>query len=115
MLTALAAGIARRDPAERPPAAASAASLPVGTTIVKRIGVERGADTRVAVHRGDTLELEVAGDALDSVLIEGLDLMDAFEPDTPARFVLLIDAPAGIYPIRLVDADRRIGMIEILP
>jgi hypothetical protein len=65
------------------------------------------------VHRGDVLRLEVSGDELDSVLIEQLDRMEAIEPSTPARFELLVDAPAGVYPIRLVEADRRIGAIEI--
>ena len=39
--------------------------------------------------------------------------MEAIEPSTPARFDILAEAPAGVYPIRLVDADRRIGSIEI--
>jgi len=116
LLTALAAGLGPREPAiPRSAAAVSADPLPAGTTVVKRIGAETGADGRVVVHRGDTLQLEVAGDTLDSVLIERLDRMDGIEPDTAARFELLIDAPAGVYPIRLVDADRRVGMIEIRP
>jgi hypothetical protein len=65
------------------------------------------------VRRGDVLKLEVTGDVLDSVEIERLDRMEAIEPLTPARFELLAEAPAGVYPIRLVDADRRIGAIEI--
>ena len=73
----------------------------------------RASNSRIAVKRGDTLQLEVAGDVLDAVLIERLDRIDAIEPTTPARFDLLIDAPAGSYPIRLVDADRRIGSIVI--
>jgi hypothetical protein len=46
-------------------------------------------------------------------LIERLDRIDGIEPSTPARFEILADAPAGVYPIRLVEADRRIGSIEI--
>jgi hypothetical protein len=67
----------------------------------------------VVVSRGDLLQLEVSGDTLDSVLIERLDRMDGIEPLTPARFEILAEAPAGVYPIKLVDADRRIGSIEI--
>jgi hypothetical protein len=55
----------------------------------------------------------VSGDLLDTVLIEQLDRIDAIEPTTPARFEFLVDAQAGVYPIRLVEADRRIGTIEI--
>ena len=49
---------------------------------------------------------------LDAVLIERLGLIDAIDPTTPARFTVLADAP-GVYPIRLVDADRRIGTLEV--
>jgi hypothetical protein len=65
------------------------------------------------VQRGDLLELEVAGDTLDSVLIERLDRIDAIEPTTPARFNMVVDATAGIYPIRLVEADQRIGALVV--
>ena len=71
-----------------------------------------GADTEVLVRRGEVLQLEVRGDVLDSVLIERLDRVEAIEPTTPARFEFLADAAAGVYPIRLVEADRRIGSIE---
>ena len=36
----------------------------------------------------------------------------AIEPLTPARFEVLAERP-GVYPIRLVEADRRIGRLEI--
>jgi hypothetical protein len=111
LLTALAAGLAPQPETEAPPAERSA--LPVGTTVSEEISAAPGADTRVVVSRGDVLKLEVSGDTLDSVLIERLDRMEAIEPLTPARFELLADAPPGVYPIKLVDADRRIGSIEI--
>jgi len=114
LLSALAAGLAPRAPeTERGPVGTTAATLPAGTTVEKEIPAEPGATTRVAVRRGDTLRLEVAGNTLDSVLIERLDRIEAFEPEKNARFEILIDAPAGAYPIRLVDADRRIGTLEI--
>jgi hypothetical protein len=114
LLTALAASIAPRDltGGDDPPPAAS--SLPAGRVVAREIpAVPGAAAARIAVKRGDTLELEVFGDLLDSVLLERLDYIDAIEPTTPARFNILIDAPAGSYPIRLVDADRRIGSIVI--
>ena len=114
LLTAVAASIAPRDltggddNAVTPPP-----DLPAGTTIAEEIPAAPGSNSRISVSRGDTLRLEVAGDVLDSVLIERLDFVDGIEPTTPARFDLLIDAPAGSYPIRLVDADRRIGSIVV--
>jgi protein-disulfide isomerase len=111
LLAALAAGLAPQ-PAEDPPSVQES-QLPAGGRVVEEISAAPGADSRVVVQRGDVLALEVSGDTLDSVLIERLDRMEAIDPSTPARFELLADAPAGVYPLRLVEADRRIGSIEI--
>jgi len=112
LLAALAAGVAPREQAAESPRL-ERSTLPAGTEVVEEIPAEPGADSRVKVQRGDVLKLEVSGDVLDSVLIERLDRVEAIEPLTPARFELLVDAPAGAYPIRLVEADRRIGVIDI--
>ncbi len=111
LLTVLAAGLAPREASE--PSAAQSSGLPAGTTVVEEIPAEPGADSRVVVRRGDVLQLAVSGDTLDSVLIERLDRIEAIEPLTPARFEILAEWPAGVYPIRLIEADRRIGSIEI--
>jgi hypothetical protein len=99
------------------PTGQGASALPPGEITERTISAAPGADTRVTVERGDVLELEVevevGGTLLDAVLLERLDRIDGIEPSSPARFNLLVEAPAGIYPIRLVAADRRIGMIEI--
>jgi hypothetical protein len=113
LLTALGAGLAPREQAAQPPPAQTASSQPAGGTVDKQIPAAEGSDTQVVVRRGEVLRLEVSGDVLDSVLIERLDRMEAIAPLTPARFDILADAPAGLYPIRLVDADRRIGSIQI--
>ena len=119
LLTAVAASIAPRDltggdeggPVRGPD------DLPAGDTVTREIPSAPGSDSRIAVSRGDTLELEVSveasGDLRDAVLIERLDRIDPIDPTTNARFNLLIDAPAGTYPIRLIEDDRRIGAIVI--
>jgi hypothetical protein len=112
LLAALAAGIAPQRSADDD-APQQKSELPVGGEVVKQLSAEPGADGSVMVRRGDVLKLEVSGDELDSVMIEGLERIEAIEPTTPARFELLIDAPAGIYPLRLLEADRRIGTIQI--
>jgi hypothetical protein len=112
LLTALAAGLAPQPPRDEAPPTEPSTLRPVNV-VAEEIPAEPGADSHVVVSRGDVLQLEVSGDTLDSVLIERLDRMEAIEPTTPARFEILADAPAGVYPIRLVDADRRIGSIEI--
>ena len=110
LLSALAAGLAPSDDAGAPSAGGT---LPAGTTVTERISAEPAANSRIVVRRGDLLELEVAGDVIDTVLIERLDRMDAIEPRTPARFNLVVDAAVGSYPIRLVEADRRIGSVVV--
>jgi hypothetical protein len=113
LLTALAASIAPRNLTDGDDAATRPPDLAAGRTIAEEIPAAPGSNSRIAVSRGDTLQLEVAGDVFDSVLIERMDRVDGIEPTTPARFDLLIDSPAGSYPIRLVDADYRIGSIVI--
>jgi len=114
LLTALAASIAPRDLTGGDDSVVTGPDpLPPGTTIAEEIPAAPGSDSRITVSRGDTLQLQVVGDVLDSVLIERLDRVDAIDPKTPARFDLLIDSPPGSYPIRLVDADYRIGSIVI--
>jgi hypothetical protein len=111
LLAVLAAGLAPQQPGDdAPPAPMS--DLPPGVDVVEEISAD-DSDARVIVHRGDVLSLAVTGDTPDSVLIERLDRIESIDPSTPARFELLADAPAGVYPIRLIDADRRIGAIVI--
>jgi protein-disulfide isomerase len=111
LLAALAAGLAPQPAQEVPPTEQS--QLPAGGRVVEEISAAPGADSRVVVRRGDVLALEVSGDTNDSVLIERLDRIESIDPTTPARFELLADAPAGVYPLRLIESDRRIGSIEI--
>jgi hypothetical protein len=114
LLAALAASIVPRDLTGGDDPPPERTNLPAGRTVARDITATPGAaPTRINVKRGDTLELEVDGDLLDQVLLERLDLVDPIEPSTPARFNLVVDAPAGSYPIRLVEADRRIGSIVI--
>jgi hypothetical protein len=112
LLAALAAGLAPQEQVTEQPHE-QRSSLRAGTTVVEEIPAAPGSDSRVVVRRGDVLKLEVTGDTLDSVLIERLDRIEAIEPLTPARFEILADTAPGSYPIRLLEADRRIGTIEI--
>ena len=115
LLTALAAAIAPRDRVEPGTPVQNPASVlePTGKTVTRSISAKAGSETSVKVRRGDMLELEVEGDMLDTVLLERLDRLDGIEPTTPARFDMLVEAPAGTYPIRLIESDTRIGRIQI--
>jgi hypothetical protein len=114
LLAALAASVAPRDLTGGDDPPPETTNLPAGRSVAREITAAPGAaPARITVNRGDTLELEVGGDLLDEVLLERLDMIEPIEPVTPARFNIVIDQPAGSYPIRLVDADRRIGSIVI--
>ena len=62
---------------------------------------------------GDLIQLEVAGDMLDSVEIERLDRIDGDRADHAGALRGAGRGTPGVYPIRLIEADRRIGRLEI--
>src|SRR3954447_8400746 len=126
-LTALAAALAPR-PTVTPPrsslqpsptAPSSAATAGTASRVVSRTlsadeGAGRGGNAVVRAREGDTLRLTVRGDVLDSVELQGLDQIEPLEPGSPAHFELTADEP-GEHAIVLLDADRRIGRIDIRP
>jgi hypothetical protein len=73
---------------------------------------KRNAQT-VRAHVGDQLQLRVESPRrADEVEIPALDEIDDVDPDAPAHFDLLL-FDKGRFPVRLVDADRQIGAIEV--
>lgn len=69
----------------------------------------------VPVKLGEQLALSVRSTkATDLVEIPALGLIDSAAPDKPANFDLLADRQ-GDFGIRLVEADRLIGRIEVRP
>jgi hypothetical protein len=122
-LTALATSLAPRPGVSgrgsgTPAPPSSADSRPAPGTERSRV-VERtlvadpGARPAVVLARvGDTIRLMVKGDILDSVELEGLDEIEPVEPGSPARFEVLAEE-RGDHAIRLMDADRRIGRLDI--
>jgi hypothetical protein len=111
LLTALAAGLAPEPEDTDTPPSQPAARPPA--VVEESISADQ-ADQDVRAQVGDLIRLEVTGDLLDQVQIERLDRIDPIEPLTPARFEVIAETP-GVYPIRLIDADRRIGRLDIRP
>jgi hypothetical protein len=111
LLTALAAGLAPEPAPEELPPVETDTRAP--ETVEQSLSTDV-ADQRVRARVGDLVRLEVSGDVLDAVEIEQLDRIDAIEPTTPARFEV-IPQQEGVYPIRLIEADRRIGRLDISP
>lgn len=91
------------------------AKVPRGEGTSATITVDPKKVSVVPVSLGDQLALTVksAGEA-DLVEIPALGLFDAVSPEAPATFDLFADR-AGDYGIRLVEADRLVGRIEVRP
>jgi hypothetical protein len=87
---------------------------PARSAVVERtIDASAGArNPRLRVRTGDIVRLVVRGDVLDAVALEGLDEIEPVEPGSPARFEFVAEA-RGDHAIVLLDADRRVGLLEI--
>ena len=111
-ITALAAGLAPRESAQRddasptPAASAQAAPQPVEATLDAQ-----SEGQRVEAQVGQMVRIVVESDELDSVELAELGTETA-DPESPAIFELLAEVP-GNYPIELLQAERRIGELEI--
>jgi heme/copper-type cytochrome/quinol oxidase subunit 2 len=117
-LTALAASVAPPPPRTTvtpggaPPdvQAPRADVRPLDVRRTLRIGAT--ARPRIELELGQNLTLDVAGDVIDTVAIPELGVLEPVEPGSPAGIQVYADTP-GMYPIRLLDANRSIGVIEI--
>jgi hypothetical protein len=93
-----------------PPAARL--SDPDAFDVSKTLSAAAGAEQQtVAAELGDRVEIVVEGPELDVVLLGDLGA-EGLEAGFPARFELLADTP-GRYPLVLMNAERRIGTLEV--
>jgi hypothetical protein len=103
-----------RTPAPASPTPSPSAGAPgnASDVIARRVDAN-GPDVpvRIDVPRGHTLELTVAVGGPDSVAFGELDV-DAADAGSPAQFELYADLP-GEYPLSLVNAGRRIGVVRV--
>jgi hypothetical protein len=76
------------------------------------IEVDKAKRTVVPVELGDQLPLIVRSPKPDLVEIPALGLLEPVNSNAPARFDVFADT-TGDYGIRLVDANRIIGRIEV--
>ena len=115
-LTALAAGVAPRerlgtDSGNTPAPAVTPAAVAAGT--VERTLNAGATGQRVVARVGQTVELTVESDTLETVSLDEYGDQTA-EADSPAHFELLADVP-GNYAISVLDPAQRIGTLEIQP
>ena len=112
-LTALTASLAPRETraSARTHSATPAAPLAPAPEPVEETLDAGGEGQRVVARVGQNVTIVVRSEELDTVSLGDLGI-ETTEPDSPARFELLADAP-GTYPIELLEADRQIGVLEI--
>ena len=114
-LTVVAASLAPRQPEPRDQRAAEATPTSSAdaedseTTPPERLSTN-GKPRRLVVDRGALFDLIVDGDELDSVSLEGE--VEIITEETNARFNVYADTP-GVYEIRLVEANRRVGTLVV--
>jgi len=112
LLTAVAASVAPRETGSRDDAAVTPAAPAKPAVEPVQETLDASAEgQRVLARVGQTVTIVVRSDTLDTVSLAELGA-ETTEPDSPARFELLADAP-GSYPIELLQAERRIGVLEI--
>ena len=111
-ITALAAGLAPRESAQREEASPTPATPAAPATEPVEATLDAASEgQRVKAEVGQIVRIVVNTDELDSVQLGDLGTETA-DPESPARFELLADEP-GTYPIELLEAERKIGELEI--
>jgi hypothetical protein len=111
-LTALAAGLApRQTPSGEGETATSTPSGEAAPEPVEATLDAQSEGQRVRARVGQIVRIVVNSAELDSVSLAEVGTKTA-EPDSPARFELLAEVP-GSYGIDLLEAERRIGTLEI--
>jgi hypothetical protein len=111
VITALAAGLAPRESAMNDDSPAPSATAAVVQKPVMQTLDAQAEGQRVEAEVGQIVRIVVTSDELDTVSMAELGF-ETTEPDSPARFELLAEVP-GTYPIKLLEADRQIGELEI--
>ena len=86
--------------------------LTAGRLVKKAIDADRRHPTTVRIELGDQLQLRVTSRRADQVEIPRVGELQDVDRFTPADFDLL-PFERGSYPIRLVEAKRKIGRIVV--
>jgi hypothetical protein len=112
-LTALAAGVAPRQPAGTDPSAGAPSVTPPlrASGRVQRTLDAAATGQHVVARVGQTVVLTVRAQELSTVSLGDVGVQTA-DADSPARFELIADVP-GDYPIELLESEERIGTLEI--
>jgi hypothetical protein len=100
-------------PAQTAPAAAQAPAPAAGLFRVT-IAADPKKISRVVLYVGEELQLTVNSGLFDQIAIPELGEVEPVSPDGPAQFDLLL-VRAGDYAVRLVDARKKVAVLEVNP
>lgn len=70
-------------------------------------------DKVVTAHVGDVVELSITSKTSDEAYIENMGIDVPVEPDVPGTLRLVAER-AGDYPVRLMWAQKRVGVVEVV-
>lgn len=87
-------------------------TVPAGKDLEATIRADPARIQVIRLVAGDQLSLTITSARFDQVEIPGLGLVRAVGPSAPAQFELLAETPES-YGVRLVEANRLIGRIEV--
>jgi hypothetical protein len=87
---------------------------PPGRLVKRTIEVRRQRSETIELRRGDQLALTVRSGATDQIEVPAFGVIEDVAPGDPARFDLLPDR-TGVFSVRLLEARRTIGSIEVGP
>jgi hypothetical protein len=90
----------------------STREAPTGELVPESIDAGTDTPTTIRVQVGDQLQLRVTSPEPDEVEIPALDELEDVDPEAPALFDLLL-FNRGRFPVRLVEAERKIGEIVV--
>jgi len=96
----------------RPEVVAPPAPAPGGELVNAGIDASEDEPEEIRIGVGDQLALTVRSGVADQVEIPALGELEFVGPLAPARFDLIAREEAS-YAVRLVDADRVVGRIEV--
>jgi hypothetical protein len=111
-LTLIAAILAPAPRQTAPPATATPAEKTVAQTAVITLDTADG-QREAEVEEGDDVVLTVDSDTLGTLQINGLGLIEAVAPDSPAQFDFLADS-VGDYPV-VTDGGDKVATIRVIP
>ena len=83
-----------------------------GVTVGATLAPGAARPKRVTAQQGDFVRLRVVGRGPDSVAVQGYDVVETVDADTPAVFEFVAERP-GLFPVRFTSDGRVAGVVVV--